>query len=300
MTFCQLQIVNNDVKINPSKTTVNNESNTTAPEQTTVKAENTYMHPAIDSKKELVDWVLTMLGHPLVTVELTESQLDVCIANALQLYTKYAYFPEQYLVVNVANYEPGIGLDLKPWNVAVVRNVTVGYQGNGLYGLDAGDVFFGMGAFMRTQFAGSGFLGSAAGHWSGNWITYQNFQEYAHMVNRMCGSNPDWVYHKSTFKLQLIPEPRMIEGNSRWLGMALTVECEPPLAELYGNEYVKRIVLAYAKILLGTVRSKFTGVQLVGGGQVNTAIGDQGQQELQNLIATIRKDESRGNMFFIA
>ena len=258
------------------------------------------MHPAIDSKKELIDWVLTMLGHPLVTVELTESQLDVCIGNALQIYTKYAYFPEQYLVVNVADYVPGVGIDLKPWNVAVVRQVSVGYEGNGLYGLDAGDVFFGMGAFMRSQFGQAGFLGSAAGHWSGNWITYQNFQEYAHMVNRMCGSNPDWVYNKATFKLQLIPEPRGINcSNQKFMGMALTVECEPPLAELYGNEYVKRLVLAYAKILLGTVRSKFTGVQLVGGGQVNTAIGDQGQQELQQLIENIRKNESRGNMFFV-
>lgn len=270
---------------------------------TTVKAENTYMHPAIDSKKELIDWVLTMLGHPLVTVELTESQLDVCIANALQLYTKYAYFPTQYLVVNLADYKPNVGLSLKQWNVASVRQISVGYQGNGLYGLDAGDVFFGMGAFMRTQFAQSGFLGSGMGnHWSGNWITYQNFQEYAHMVNRMCGSSPDWIYHKSAFMLQMIPEPRvdMIGSCKKYMGAALTVECEPPLSELYGNEYVKRIVLAYAKILLGTVRSKFTGVQLVGGGQLNTAIGEQGQQELQHIIETIKKDESRGNMFFIA
>ena len=270
-------------------------------EDTTVKAENTYMHPAIDSKKELIDWVLTMLGYPLVTVELTDSQLDVCIANALQLYTKYAYFPTQYLVVNLADYKPNEGICLKKWNVASVRQISVGYQGNGLYGLDAGDVFFGMGAFMRTQFAQSGFLGSGMGnHWSGNWITYQNFQEYAHMVNRMCGSNPDWIYHKATFMLQLIPEPVISTSSKKFMSAALTVECEPPLCELYGNEYVKRLVLAYAKILLGTVRSKFTGVQLVGGGQLNTAIGDQGQQELQHLIETIKKDESRGNMFFIA
>ena len=32
--------------------------------------ESTFLHPAIKSKQELIDWVMTMLGYPLVTVEL--------------------------------------------------------------------------------------------------------------------------------------------------------------------------------------------------------------------------------------
>ena len=39
-------------------------------EEARVDSESTFLHPAIKSKHELIDWVLTMLGYPLVTVEL--------------------------------------------------------------------------------------------------------------------------------------------------------------------------------------------------------------------------------------
>jgi hypothetical protein len=37
----------------------------------------------------------------------------------------------------------------------------------------------------------------------------------------------------------------------------LTCNVEPPIEDFYGNEWVRRLVLAEAKILLGTVRKKF-------------------------------------------
>ena len=51
-----------------------------------VKAESSYLNPAIDSKKKLIDWTMTMLGAPLVTVELNEVQFD-----AMDLFQKHKY-----------------------------------------------------------------------------------------------------------------------------------------------------------------------------------------------------------------
>lgn len=37
------------------------------------KAESTWLDPAIKAKAQLIDWILTMLGAPLITVELEEN-----------------------------------------------------------------------------------------------------------------------------------------------------------------------------------------------------------------------------------
>ena len=79
----------------------------------------------------------------------------------------------------------------------------------------------------------------------------------------MLGSQPDWQYDKSTKILKLFPEPR---HSHRDHYMLLTCKCEPPIESYYGNEYVRRLVLAEAKILLGTIRKKFSSIQLIGGG----------------------------------
>lgn len=44
-----------------------------------IKAESSWLDPAVRTKKQLVDWILVSLGYPGVTVELTEEQIDFCI-----------------------------------------------------------------------------------------------------------------------------------------------------------------------------------------------------------------------------
>jgi hypothetical protein len=51
-----------------------------------------------------------------------------------------------------------------------------------------------------------------------------------------------------------MPEPKCNRSDNFIL---LTCNQEPPIEDYYGNEYVRRLVLAEAKILLGTVRKKF-------------------------------------------
>ena len=86
-------------------------------EEAKVEPDSTFLHPAIKSKHELKDWCLSMLGYPLVNVELTSSQFDTAIHNALYLYTKYANFPKRYMLKSSLDYEPGVGIDLSKENV---------------------------------------------------------------------------------------------------------------------------------------------------------------------------------------
>lgn len=88
-----------------------------------VEPNSTWLNPGIKSIQQLKDWVLTKLGHPLITVELTDSQLNTCIADAISLYSKYAYTPEKYLIVNTKFYVPGKGVDLRAFNIMSVKDI---------------------------------------------------------------------------------------------------------------------------------------------------------------------------------
>ena len=72
------------------------------------------------------------------------------------------------------------------------------------------------------------------------------------------------------------------------------------MEDYYGNEYVRRLLLAECKILLGTIRKKFSSIQLIGGGQIDTTIGDEGREEKQQILENLQKDESQGQCWFIS
>ena len=85
------------------------------------------------------------MGYPLVQVELTDEQLNLCIADAISLYSKYAFTPEKYLVVNLNFYEKDVGIDLSEFNIMSVKDIAL--QRDNIFGMQ-NDMFFGMYAFM--------------------------------------------------------------------------------------------------------------------------------------------------------
>ena len=82
--------------------------------------------------------------------------------------------------------------------------------------------------------------------------------------------------------------------------MVLECEIEPPLEELYGNEHVKKLVLAFCKQILGTIRSKFDGITLPGGGSVSKDIGQEGKEELDKIMENLRAETAFGQEIFFA
>ena len=258
-----------------------------------MKAESSYIDPTVKSLKKLKDWILISLGAPLVTVELTDEQLNYCIAAALEIYTKYAYFPPKYLTVDLSRYEHGKGINLSELNIASVKEVS--FPRDNLFA-QGGDLFWSPYAFMGQGQGAMPFNGRSNLPTMGNWVTWHAVNEYLELVQRCTGSNPDFQYSKETGYLRLMPEPHSRKSNN-W--MLITAQCIPPYEELYGNEYVKRICCAKSKILLGTIRKKFSSVQLIGGGTLDTTIGDEGKEELDKIMEEIIQAESKAQCCFI-
>lgn len=94
----------------------------------------------------------------------------------------------------------------------------------------------------------------------------------------------------------MIPEPRF-RGDHYIL---LTVNAELPLSEYYGNDTVLRLALAEAKMLLGTVRKKFQGTALLGGGTLDTEIYNEGKEEKEKILEELISRESKGQCFYVS
>lgn len=261
-----------------------------------VNPDSTFLNPGIHTLKELKDWVLIKLGYPTLTVELTTEQLDSCVADAIAVYSKYCYTEERYLQVNLRNYQPNVGLDLRKYNIVSVKDIAL--QRDNMFGMMGQDSFFGPYAYFgQGAGLGSPMFGFGSGNPAGGWVTMHNAMEFIDLCKRMTGSNPDWTYSRHTKTLVLMPEPRCAGRDQFAL---LTCNVEPPIEEFYGNEWVRRLVLAEAKILLGTVRKKFQNVNLIGGGSIDASCYDEGIEEKRQLMDEIIKQESKGQSWVIA
>ena len=256
---------------------------------------STWLEPYIKDAEAVIDWGLTKLGDGLVQAELTRKQIEICLADALEIYTKYAWFgPDKYLAVNLKFYVPGKGLDLHGFNISSVKEISTprdNLMGQGM------DMFFSPYAFFGQGMGSTPLFGMNGTSAVGSWVLYHNMHEWFELSRRMCGSNPDFQYDKFTQHLTLFPEPPANGANRVLL---LTCQVIPSLQQLYGDSYVKRLFLANLKIQLGIVRKKFSNVQLIGGGQIDTTIGDEGKEELNAIIENIIKDESKGQTWVIA
>lgn len=262
---------------------------------------STWLHPGTREFEQVKQWIITSLGYPSTTIEITDSQLCVAIGNALRIFTKYKYYPPKYLVLDLFHYKHGThpndvnaGLDLTPFKVMSVREI--GYQRDNMMGYGM-DMFFSPYSYMGQGAVGP-FFGMGNGNAVGSFVTYQCMNEWFDMVKRMCGSNPDFQYDKTSRKLHLMPEPQCAGKSHRFI--VATCFVEPPLETLLGEDYFLRLALAESKIIVGMVRKKFSGTQLLGGGQIDTEIFNEGKEERDKLIEEIQKCEGIGQSFFLS
>jgi len=74
--------------------------------------QSTNLNSKIDSFDRLGDRITRALGYPLVTVEIHKDQLYENISIAIELFTKYAGYTQEYLVFDSNLYIPNVGLPI--------------------------------------------------------------------------------------------------------------------------------------------------------------------------------------------
>lgn len=246
-----------------------------------------YNNPYVIDKDGFKDYILESLGAPLVTVELADEHLEIAIANAMDYYTKFCPTEKEYLAVNLTGYVEDTGLTL-PSNVISCFSLDdygVGGQGDVNRLFTVGNTMLNYG-FISVPFNTAGY----------GWVNWHMFYDHIDLVRRMLGGGFQWSYNNRRQLLKLYPDPikmDMAEGN--WIVMGCNVLRSDDL--MYGEEKVRRLALAEAKIILGTVRGKYDGTQLLGGATINSSIREEGIAERDALRQEIYDEQGPCSIF---
>src|SRR5574343_1252633 len=84
---------------------------------------STFLDFSVKTREQFKTWILTMLGSPLITIELHDDHLEVAINNAVEEYTKFIAQEQEYICIDLTTYVKDSGFIL-PSNVQGVFNVS--------------------------------------------------------------------------------------------------------------------------------------------------------------------------------
>jgi len=213
---------------------------------------------------QLKDYILLMLGAPVVQVELDMQQLDAAVDLALQIYEEWA--PMEFFKYYVFPTVPGKSIYTMPAEVGYIRNVyykqtaTFAFQSSDLGGAIPVEYFYPGGAYASIQ---GGMIDPTTPIWgrAGEWSLYSS---YEYQYSRLASNIGGWEWYGGYHAIKLYPKPyrshhvivHYIQKNNDYQRV---------------QEAMQDGALAFAKIMLGRIRSKIKnppgpngGVQLDG------------------------------------
>lgn len=275
---------------------------------------STNANPKITSYGALAQRIRRQMGEPLVNVEIADEQIYDNIAIAMEYFTKYAGYTEEFLIFDSTKYVRGTGL-----KVDQMINQTPEMLQSGTPGLSAGydydleswrrvlDCFsftYGETTGINTLFtleqamAQQIYSSYMVGNFGFDLVTWEVLKGFIDTRTKVLAMTPHYRFDPKNQILRIIPEPI---PEQTYLGI---VGCyiERPIKDLINERWIYRYALALSKITVGNVRGKYSGTNLFGGGSVN--YGDfmnQGIQERDALEAELKNtyEDQTPAMFFL-
>lgn len=225
-------------------------------------------------REQIKDYVMLMLGAPVLELELDQQQLDLAVDHALQIIEEYA--PSQYFDYHVFQTQPGKSVYKMPPNVGYIKQVY--YRETGQFAFQASDLdgaipveyFYPGGAYASIQ---GGLIDPTQPIWgrAGEWTAYVGYQQ---MYSKMSSSLGGWEWVSDLQHIKLYPIPyKCTHVIVNYIQKCKDWSCI--------TQSMQEGALAFAKIMLGRIRSRYKNIPGFQGGNVQD--GDQilqeGQQE---------------------
>lgn len=213
---------------------------------------------------QLKDYVLLMLGAPVVQIELDEQQLDLAVDASLQILEEWA--PREFFRYYVFNTVPGKSIYEMPADIGYIRNVfyketgTFSFQSSDLGGAIPVEYFYPGGSYASIQ---GGLIDPVQPIWgrAGEWQLYKGYEQ---MYSRMASNIGGWEFYGGYSNVKIYPIPYRVH---RVIVNYIQKNMDWPRVQSVMQEGA----LAFAKIMLGRIRSKIKnppgpngGVQLDG------------------------------------
>ena len=241
-----------------------------------------FLNSNIRDFDSLTDRIARQLGYPMISIDLHRDQIYDNIAIAVELFTKYAGFKEEFLVFDSDIYEPGKGIKLDNL-FSITPTLCATYTSN--EGLSGGyDSLLRLTRKVRTvhgfeegtttgintlftieqSLAQQTYFTYSMGNYGFDLISWHVLKDWLETREKLLATRQSFLFDPDTQYLQLIPEPT----NTHFYGI---VSCyvNKHLKYILKEPWIMQYALALCKITIGHIRGRFTGTTLFGGGQVN-------------------------------
>lgn len=243
----------------------------------------------ITTLTQMKNYVLRKLGSPVINIEIASVQLEQCIEDGVQIINRYMYGESIYR--DYLTFSATSGTDeysLSGNNVTEVFEFVHNTTTNGINTL-----FSPMNTLLYSDWVVKGNY-PGAGSSNLSMTNYNISMNYLEEINRMFGREYSVDYRPLSQTLKITPTP--IEDL---VGIILVYR-KSEAVQVYNHPFCKKLCVALAKQQWGMNSSKYSGVQLPGGGSINSErLIDEGKQEEEQILEKIR-NESEPIDFFIA
>jgi len=210
-------------------------------------------------RENLRDYVLLMLGAPVVKVELDQQGLDLAVDQALTIYEDYA--PREFFNYYVFRTQAGKSVYKMPPDVGIIRNVfykeegTFAFQASDLDGAIPVEYFYPGGAYSSIQ---GGLIDPIQPIWGrmGEWVLYKQYEQ---MFSRTSSNLGGWEWVGGLGSIKLYPIPCKCQS----VMVHYLQKCKD-WNEV--NQAMQEGALAHAMIMLGHIRGKYQNPPGPGGG----------------------------------
>lgn len=254
---------------------------------------SSYLNFSVQTREQMKTWILTELGEPLITVELHDTQLEQAINNALEEFSKWATFEKDFYPCNLSQYTESSGYLLPSDTVAVWEIQDDLLPAGGI------STLFSIPNAMWNAGVWPSFQGGVG------WDQFHISMQAVDLCKIMTGKGYKFEYNPRTKYLKLDPDP--IKESRAGGGYATTDLgyiivnrwVMRPEDQQLGESWVRRYALADSKEKLGRIRTKFSNVQLLGGGTIDTSVLQEGIEDKKALLEEL-KSEQGPNAFFVA
>lgn len=264
---------------------------------------STTLNHAITSYNLLGDRIKMQLGWPMVNIELCDDMIYDYIDQAIEWYSKYAGYTEEYLMFDANRlYIPRVGIKMddlftkqyqwadrcsSTYNPSMIsaqyvdcdlnnyRKVTGVFEINPVEFTGTDTLFT-----MDYMFAQQTYFSYMLGSFGWDLITWHILKDWLNLREKLFATRPTMIFDQRTQYLKLIPEPT---SNNNFYGV---VGCyvERPISQLVQERWVQRYALALSMIGLAHTRGKYGQVTLFGGGSLNSSdIMTQGLAQKEQL-----------------
>lgn len=260
------------------------------------KAGSTNLNSKIQTYSQLIHRIKTQLGYPFVNIEVCEDvQIVDFIDIAMEWFTKYAGYTEEYLVFNSELYkEPGLRIDQLFSLTASMRN-TMSNNVSASWDYDLGDYRKVIGIFdfqpgqstgintlftLEQAMAQQTYFSYMLGNAGFDLVTWEVLKQWLDLREKILAQKHYVDFDQYNQLLRLIPGPT--PGHTFYGVVGCWVE--KPIAQLISEQWVQKYALALTKIAVGNIRGKYQGMQMFGGGTINyNDLLSQGLKEKDEL-----------------